>query len=103
MVGMKSRDAAAEEPKAEKGKTFGTVSTKTTDTDQNEDQIRPGTAANNRATTDYEKTTLELGDLMAKLGQTEKKLKHSEDDRDVIRKELRNNKHEYLDSRCRTR
>ena len=33
MVGMKSRDAAAEGPKAEKGKTFGTVSTKTTDTD----------------------------------------------------------------------
>ena len=29
MVEMKSRDAAAEEPKAEKGKTFGTVSTKT--------------------------------------------------------------------------
>ena len=98
MVGMKSRDAAAEEPKAEKGKTFGTVSTKTTDTDQNEDQIRPGTPANNRATTDHETTTLELGDLMAKLDQIDKKLKHSEEDRDVIRKELRNNKHEYLDS-----
>ena len=98
MVGMKSRDAAAEEPKAEKGKTFGTVSTKTTDTDQNEDQIRPGTAANNRAAADYETTTLELGNLMAKLDQIDKKLKHSEEDRDVIRKELRNNKHEYLDS-----
>ena len=91
MVGMKSRDAAAEEPKGEKGKTFGTVSTKTTDTDQNEDQIRPGTAANNRAAADHETTTLEPGDLMAKL-------KLSEEDRDVIRKELRNNKHEYLDS-----
>ena len=98
MVGMKSRDAAAEEPKAEKGKTFGTVSTKTTDTDQNEDQIRPGTAANNRAAADHETTTLELGDLMAKLDQIDKKLKHSEEDRDVIRKELRNNTHEYLDS-----
>ena len=98
MVGMKSRDATAEKPKAKKGKTFGTVSTKTTDTDQNEDQIRPGTAANNRATADHETTTLELGDLMAKLDQIDKKLKHSEDDRDVIRKELRNNKHEYLDS-----
>ena len=31
MVGMKSRDVVAEEPKAEKGKTFGTVSTITTD------------------------------------------------------------------------
>ena len=98
MVGMKSRDAAAEEPKAEKGKTLGTVSTKTRDTDQNEYQIRPGTAANNRATTDHETTTLELGDLMAKLDQINKKLKHSEEDGDVIRKELRNNKHEYLDS-----
>ena len=98
MVGMKSRDAAAEEPKAEKGKTFGTVSTKTIDTDQNEDQIRRGTATNNRATTDHETTTLELGHLMAKLDQIDKKLKHSEEDRDVKRKELRNNKHEYLDS-----
>ena len=98
MVGMKSRDAAVEETKAEKGKTFGTVSTRTTDTDQNEDQIRPGTATNNRTTTDHGTATLELGDLMAKLDQIEKKLKHSEEDRDVIRKEIRNNKHEYLDS-----
>ena len=98
MVGMKSRDAAVDETKAEKGKTFGTVSSKTTDTDQNEDQIRPGTAANNRATSDHETTTLELGDLMANLDQIDKKLKHSEEDRDVIRKELGNNKHEYLDS-----
>ena len=98
MVGMKSRDAAVEETKAEKGKTFGAVSTRTTDTDQNEDQIRPGTATNNRTTTDHGTATLELGDLMAKLNQIDKKLKHSEEDRDVIRKEIRNNKHEFLDS-----
>ena len=98
MVGMKPRDAAAKEPRAEKGKTFGTVSLKTTDSDQNEDQIRRETAANNRATTDHEITTLELGDLMAKLDQIDKRLKHSEEDRDVIKKELRYNKHEYLDS-----
>ena len=109
MVGMKSRDAAVEETKAEKGKTFGTISTRTTDTDQNEDQIRPGTATNNRTTcpnncpdnrttTDHGTATLELGDLMAKLDQIDEKLKHSEGDRDVIRKEIRNNKHEYLDS-----
>ena len=35
---------------------------------------------------------------MAKLNQIDKKLKHSEEDREVIRKELRYNKHEYLDS-----
>ena len=120
MVGMKSRDAAVEETKAEKGKTFGTVSTRTTDTDQNEDQKRPGTATNNRTTcpnncpdnrttcpnncpdnrttTDHGTATLELGDLMAKLDQIDEKLKHSEEDRDVIRKEMRNNKHEYMDS-----
>ena len=98
MVGMKSRDAAVEKTKAEKSKTFETVSTRTTDTDQNEDQIRPGTATNNRTTTKNGTTTPELGDLMAKLDQIDKKLKHSEEDRDVIRKEIRNNKHEYLDS-----
>ena len=97
MVGMKPRDAAAEEPRAEKGKSLGTVSTKTTDSDQNEDQIRRETAANNRATTDHE-TTTRPSDLMAKLDQIDKTLKHSEEDRDVMKKELRYNKHEYLDS-----
>ena len=78
-----------EEPKAEKGKTFGTVSTKTTDTDQ-KDQVRPGAPAINRTTADHETTTsLDLGDLMAKLDQIEKRLKRSEEDREVIKKELR--------------
>ena len=99
MVGMKSRDIVTEEPKAEKGKTFGTVSTKTTDTNQDEDQVRPGAAANNRATADHETTTsLDPGDLMAKLDQIDRRLKHSEEDREVIKKELRYNKHEYLDN-----
>ena len=98
MVGMKSRDTAAEEPKAERGKTFGTVLTKTTDADQSKDQVRPGAAVNYRATDDHEITSLELGDLMAKLDQIDKKLKHSEEDREVIKKELRYNKHEYLNT-----
>ena len=98
MVGMRSKDAAVEETKTEKGKTFGTVSTRTTDTDQNEDQFRPGTATNNSTTTDHGTATLELGDLMAKLDQIDEKLKHSEVDRNLIRKEMRNNKHEYLDN-----
>ena len=98
MVGMRSKDAAMEETKTEKGKTFGTVSTRTTDTDQNEDQFRPGTAINNRTTTDHGTATLELGDLMAKLDQIDEKMKHSEVDRNLIRKEMRNNKHEYLDN-----
>ena len=99
MVGMKSRDVVAEEPKAEKGKTFGTVSTITTEANQVDDQIKQGAAASDRATPNYEKKTpLEQGDLMAKLDQIDKKLKHSEEDREVIKKELRYNKHEYLDS-----
>ena len=93
MVGMKSRDIVTEEPKADKGKTFGTVSTKTTETNQDE------AAANNRATADHETTTsLELGDLMAKRDQIDKRLKHSEESREVIKKEIRYNKHEYLDN-----
>ena len=98
MVGMKPRDILTELPKTEKGKSFGTVSMKTTDTGQNEDQIRPGTAANNRATSDHETMSLDLGDLMARLDQIDKRLKQSDEDRDVIKKELRYNKHEHLDS-----
>ena len=95
MVGIKSRDVLAEEPNVEKGKTFGTVSTITKEANQEEQ----GAAASNRATADHETTTpLELGDLMAKLDQIDKKLKHSEEDREVIKKELRYNKHEYLDN-----
>ena len=99
MFGMKSRDIVTEEPKTEKGKTFGTVPTKTTVTKQDEDQVKQGAAANSRATADHETTTsLELGDLMAKLDQIDKRLKHSEEDREVIKKELRYNKDEYLDN-----
>ena len=99
MVGKKSRDVVAEEPKAEKCKTFGTVSTITTEANQVDDQIKQGAVVSDRATPYHEKTTpLELGDLMAKLDQIDKKLRHSEEDREVIKKELRYNKHEYLDS-----
>ena len=97
VVGMKSRVHVTGEPKAEKGRTFGTVSTITTEASQ--DQVKQGAAANNMAKTDHETTTpLELGDLMAKLDQIDKKLKHCEEEREVIKKELRYNKHEYLDN-----
>ena len=99
MVGMKSRDVVAKEPKAEKGKTFGTISTITTEANQDDDQVEQGAAASNRAKADHETTTpLELGDLMVKLDQIDKKLKHSEEDIEVIKKKLRYNKHEYLDN-----
>ena len=99
LVGMKSRDIAEKEQKAEKGKTFGTVSTITTEANQDDDQVKHGATASHGATADHETTTpLELGDLRAKLDQIDKKLKCSEEDRKVIKKELRYNKHEYLDN-----
>ena len=99
MVGMKSRDIVTEEPKAEMGKTFGTVSTITTEANQYDDQVKQRAAANNMAKADHETTTpLDLGDLMAKIDQIDKKLKHSAEDREVIKKELRYNKHRYLDN-----
>ena len=98
MIGMKTKENMTEEPKAEKARTFGTVSTKTTEANPKEDQIKAGATAGDRPTANHEEATLELGDLMAKLNQIDKKVKHSEEDREVIRKELRYNKHEYLDS-----
>ena len=95
MVGMKSRDIVTGEPKAEKGKTFGTVSTTTTQANQDDDQVKQGAAANNMEKADHDETTsLELGDLMTKLDQIDKRLKHSQEDREVIKKELGYNKHE---------
>ena len=99
MVGMKLRDIVGEEQKAEKGKTFGTVSTRTTEANRADDQAKHGATASHGATADHETTTpLELDDLRAKLDQIDRKLKCSEEDRKVIQKELRYNKHEYLDN-----
>ena len=56
MVGMRSRDAAVEETKAEKSKTFGTVSTRKTETDQNEDQKK----RDQRPTTGQQRTMEQL-------------------------------------------
>ena len=99
MIGMKSRDVVAEEPNVEKGKTFGTVSMITTEANQDDDLVKQGAVASNRATANHGTTTpLELGDLMAKLDQIEEELKHIEEDREVIEKELRYNKHNYLDN-----
>ena len=68
MVGIKSRDLVTGEPKAEKGKTFGTVYTITTEANQDDDQVKHGTAANIMAKADHETTTylLELGDQMTR-------------------------------------
>ena len=98
MVGMKSKDNTAEESQTGRARTFGTVSTKATEADPKDEQARTEEAAENKTTTDQETAALELGDLMTKLNQIDKKLKYREEDRDLIRKELKYNKHEYLDS-----
>ena len=98
MVGIKTKENVTEEPKAERARTFGTVSTKTTEANPREERAKAEATAKERPTADHEEATIELGDLMAKLNQIDKKLKHSEEDREVIRKELGYNKHEYLDS-----
>ena len=56
MVGMKSRDIVEEEPKAEKGKTFGTVSTITTQANQDDDEVNHGATASHGATAGHETT-----------------------------------------------
>ena len=99
MVGMKSKDNTAEESHTGRARTFGTVSTKATEADPKEEQARKEATAGNKTTADHETATLdELGDLMTKLNQIDRELKYSEEDRDLIRKELKYNKHEYLDS-----
>ena len=98
MVGFKSKDNTAEEAKTERARTFGTVSTKATETGQKGEQAGTEATAEDGRTADHEVATLELGDLMTKLNQIDKKLKYSEEDRDLIKKELKYNKHEYLDS-----
>ena len=74
MVGMKSRDNTAEESKTERARTFGTVSTKATEVDLKEEQARTEATAGNKTTADHETATLELGDLMTKLNQIDKRL-----------------------------
>ena len=105
MVGMKPREKEEIAPTTEKGKTFRTVSAITTEDNRDDDQVelvataRHEATVNNGATANQEKTTfLELGDLMAKLEQIDKKLKYSEEDRQMLEKEIRYNKSESLDN-----
>ena len=87
MVGMKPRDKEEVEPTSEKSKTFGTLSTITTEAIQNDEQIKHGATANHGPTANREKTnSLELGDLMAKLDQIDKKLKCNEEDRKILKR-----------------
>ena len=103
-VGNKPREKEETSPTTEKGQTFGTVSAITTEDNRDDDQVKlvatasHETTVSNWATANQEKTTLlELGDLMAKLEQIDKKLKCSEEDRQLLKKEIRYKKSESLD------
>ena len=61
MVGMKPRDKEEVKPTAEKSKTFGTVSTITTEAIQDDDQVKHGATANHGATGNHETTTSRVG------------------------------------------
>ena len=93
MVGMKPKEKEEVMPTTEKCKTFGTLSAIRTEAKEDEEQVTHG------ATADQQKTILlELGDLMAKLEQVDKKLKYSEEDCQDLKREIRHNKNENLDN-----
>ena len=81
MVGMKPKEKEEVMPTTEKGKTFGTVSAITTEAKRGEEQVTHGATASQKKT-----ISLELGDLMAKLEQIDKKLKYREEDRQDLKR-----------------
>ena len=93
MFGMKPKEKEEVIPTTEKNKTFGTVSAITTEAKQDEERVTHGATANQEKT-----ISLQLGDLMAKLDQIDKKLKCSEEDRQELKREIRYNKNENPDN-----
>ena len=94
MVGMKPREKEEIAPTTEKGKTFRTVSAIATEDNRDDDQAELVATASHEATVENgtkankgKTPFLELGDLMAKLEQIDKKLKYSKEDRQLLKKE----------------
>ena len=86
MVEIKSREVVAEEQQAEKGKTFGTVPTITTEADQDDEQVKQGATVSNRATVDHETTTpLELGKARSDRQETKAQRRGSRGDKERIK------------------
>ena len=73
MVGMKPRENEEMSTTSEKGKTFGTVSTITTEADQGKDQRVEGAVGHQNGQAAESKLPLvELGGMMSKLEQIDK-------------------------------
>ena len=99
MVGRKLREKEEVTTVTEKSKTFGTVSAITTKSNQEKEQVTEGTAGQQNERAKESKVPLvELGDLMTRVEQVDKKLKCGEEDRQELEKEFRHNKSEYLDN-----
>ena len=96
MVRIKPKDKKDAITATDKGKNFGMVSAITTETGQCKEQETAGNPV--KHIVDSKAPLVELGDLMLKLEQMDKKLKCSEEDRLEMRKELRHNKNEDLDN-----
>ena len=75
MVGMKPKEKEEVIPTIEKSKLFGTVSTITKEAKQDEEHVKQGaTTIQDKQTMESKKTSLEIGDLVAKLKQIDMKL-----------------------------
>ena len=95
---MKTREKGEVESTTEKGKTFGTVSTITTEADQGKVQTMEGAVVHqNGQAAELKLPIVKLKDLMSLFDHIDKKLKCSEEDRQESKKELRHNKKENLD------
>ena len=82
MVGTKPREKEEITPVTEKSKTFETVSTITSKTRKDKDEAtHKATASQNKRADGTKTTSVELGDLMTKLHEIDKKLKCNEKDR----------------------
>ena len=98
MVGMKPREEK-ELVAATQKKTFCTVTRITTKTNQDKAQINQETVGNQKKwATDSRAPSVELGDLMTKMEQIDKKLKSSDEDYQELKNYFRNKKTENLDN-----
>ena len=95
MFGIKPREKEEITTVTEKSKTFGTVSTITTETRKDkEEATHEATACQDKRADGFRTTSVELGDLVTKLNEIDKKFKCIEEDRQELKKEKKHNRNE---------
>ena len=86
MLGMKPKEKEEITTVTEKSKTFQTVSTITTETSKDKEQAtQEATASQDKRANGMKTTSVELGDLITKLNEIDKKFKCSEEDRQELK------------------